>query len=197
MDKIIIVGNVGIGKSTFGNMLAKHLDVKASDTSEILCDLLARKLNIDPKKFEDRNFKNEHRGDLVNLGNALCDERQDFLVSKAVEYGSSVIIGVRRISEVLQAKENWNTKVILIERTGVSIPRSKSESNEFKSESEVVDFVCSIPWSENVLDVDKVARSMALKLKGDEWLKNVNGVPHLMDEPEEKTTTKIEQGELF
>lgn len=173
MDKskvIIVVGNVGIGKSTFGKMLAKHLGVKSMDTSDILCDLLARKLQIDPRKFEDRNFKNKHRQDLVNLGNALCDKRQDFLVAKAVEYGCCVVIGVRRLSEALQAKENWDTSVILLERTadenGIPPPTpfSKAESNEFKVSSDVVDFTCRIPWSENILDMDYSARLMSLVL---------------------------------
>ena len=119
MSKILIVGKPHSGKTTFGSELANLIEASKFATSDPLIHNLAITLEIPEKDI--REDKESYRGDLIALGNKLCDT-DDAIIVKTCLFAHQfsgkknfVVDGVRRNSEFNAVKHMFD-RIFYIER---------------------------------------------------------------------------------
>lgn len=95
----IVMGRPKVGKSTTSGILARLLNKKWGDTSDIIYKVLAdrRGTTVDVLR---RIPKEELRPDLIVVGNELCNHSPLALSYALVQNGCNIICGVRRKSEL-------------------------------------------------------------------------------------------------
>ena len=91
--RILVIGYTGSGKST----AAEQLDPNSANTSDILCELLADKLQIDKQLIKEN--KSKYRIELWELGRSLQHNDPLALVKLCLEK-SNVVTGVRNKDEI-------------------------------------------------------------------------------------------------
>ena len=99
-----IIGQYGAGKSLFGELIASGVGVPRASTCYIVYEELARQRGVQRWELESCP-KEEILGDLVRVGNALCDVDPSALVAPLLERGVRVIDGIRRPGELKAARQ--------------------------------------------------------------------------------------------
>ena len=98
---IAIAGDQGAGKSTVVELVREVLDWESRSTSDMLIDMLAWRLKVDPKTI--RRNKQEYRERLQEFGDLLEKDSPASLMRLTYESagsGRAIVESVRRLSEV-------------------------------------------------------------------------------------------------
>lgn len=103
MNRYLVFGPQGSGKTTFGHVLARAIGGKAVDTSAWL-------KRVEMRRNGGRPIP---RASLVALGDAVCAEDPCFLVDRAIEAGADVIIGIRRWAEFICVSAKYRPLVLI------------------------------------------------------------------------------------
>ncbi len=120
MQRILIIGRKGHGKTTFAGFLKQALgDAQTFSTSEYLVHRLALIHGTTEAKI--LAAKERYRPEMIVLGNAMCDVDPGCLVSIclwACHKECAIIDGIRRVSEYKRVRK-WFEHVLWIERPGI------------------------------------------------------------------------------
>lgn len=156
--KILIVGNKFHGKTTYANFLAKALgDAENHSTSSYLVYRLGLIKGLTSEEILAN--KEEHRSDLIDLGNAMCDADPGSLVSLSLWAAQSqtvIIDGVRRISEFEKVKD-WFDHIWWMDR-----PNSDFGVDNLELTADMTDEV--IVNDKDLAHLEKLAQKKAKQL---------------------------------
>ena len=114
-EVIVVIGKARAGKTTFSNFLAKEMGLKASGTSQIVYEAMAKARGCTTDELYAIP-KEELRPDLITFADYLCDMQPDILSSTLIKRGYTIIDGIRRLSELEALQEKYNLIVLYVIR---------------------------------------------------------------------------------
>lgn len=135
----MIIGPNHHGKTTFANMLARHLGyAKVCSTGDYLVYRVALEKGIAEDEVCAR--KEEFRKELVRMGDALCNANPGELVAVSlygVKTDFAVVEGVRRVSE-LQCVRDWFDCIVWVHRPDTDPGQDNLELDEAHTTETIV-----------------------------------------------------------
>lgn len=119
-DWIFVVGEDGVGKSTFAAALGEALGLQVGETSRVLdgptARIAAEVIDAQVQEVVDAMAcrKDQWRASKRAVGDAMCEFDAAALMKRCAAQGAKIIVGMRRTSEVLTFCEWCGTQRALL-----------------------------------------------------------------------------------
>lgn len=138
--RIFVIGEPRSGKSTVAGMIAKRLGTFSTDTSELIVEVEAARLEVKHgadfqtrDSLWDRDRDRPHREDLIATGDALKQISPTVLVDYCFSRGD-VCAGVRKRVELKASLAKYpDSVVILVKRDGTTRDSFDIDSSDLRN----------------------------------------------------------------